>query len=249
MSGSAPPAPLKSFDDLLQQHFGGGRRLLANLAAGGYSNPTPIQRQAIPALLERRELLAIAPTGSGKTLAFLTPILIAMRKQRLEAAGKLREAEEAAEKLREAEQHMAAAAGKEQGAAGVGKAAANTASAVKRKKAAKAAANAVSEAAAQVQAAQSEAAALWPDAPKALLLSPTHELAAQTGRVLALLAPGAALRTCVLSKATAAGSDLSKVDVLVANPLRLKTLVEEGKADLSQVRAQGGCSYIARTDC
>jgi hypothetical protein len=40
----------------------------------------------------------------------------------------------------------------------------------------------------------------WPAAPKALLLSPTHELAAQTARVLKLLLPGSGLRCCLLSK-------------------------------------------------
>lgn len=40
-----------------------------------FTTPTPIQMQAITALLHRRELLACAPTGSGKTLAFLIPAI------------------------------------------------------------------------------------------------------------------------------------------------------------------------------
>jgi hypothetical protein len=43
----------------------------------------------------------------------------------------------------------------------------------------------------------------WPAAPKALLLSPTHELAAQTARVLKLLLPGSGLKCCLLSKKSA----------------------------------------------
>nr|XP_039262073.1 probable ATP-dependent RNA helicase DDX52 [Styela clava]XP_039262074.1 probable ATP-dependent RNA helicase DDX52 [Styela clava]XP_039262075.1 probable ATP-dependent RNA helicase DDX52 [Styela clava] len=40
-----------------------------------FSIPTPIQMQAITAMLHRREVLACAPTGSGKTLAFLIPLI------------------------------------------------------------------------------------------------------------------------------------------------------------------------------
>ncbi len=45
------------------------------LAAKGYTDPTPIQRQAIPPLLEGRDLLGIAQTGTGKTAAFALPSL------------------------------------------------------------------------------------------------------------------------------------------------------------------------------
>lgn len=47
--------------------------ILRALAAKGYSDPTPIQRQAIPSLLEGRDLLGIAQTGTGKTAAFSLP--------------------------------------------------------------------------------------------------------------------------------------------------------------------------------
>src|SRR5918998_1505769 len=49
--------------------------LLRGVAAMGFSSPTPIQQQAIPAALEGRDLLACAMTGSGKTAAFLLPLL------------------------------------------------------------------------------------------------------------------------------------------------------------------------------
>ncbi|GAA0282194.1 DEAD/DEAH box helicase [Alteraurantiacibacter aestuarii] len=49
--------------------------ILRALEAKGYSDPTPIQRQAIPALLEGRDLLGIAQTGTGKTAAFALPSL------------------------------------------------------------------------------------------------------------------------------------------------------------------------------
>jgi len=49
--------------------------LVRALETKGYSDPTPIQRQAIPALLEGRDLLGIAQTGTGKTAAFSLPSL------------------------------------------------------------------------------------------------------------------------------------------------------------------------------
>ena len=45
------------------------------LADQGYTTPTPIQAQAIPHLLDGRDLLGIAQTGTGKTAAFTLPIL------------------------------------------------------------------------------------------------------------------------------------------------------------------------------
>src|SRR5262249_54434277 len=49
--------------------------LLRNLAAEGYTAPTPIQTAAIPAVLSGRDLVGIAQTGTGKTAAFALPIL------------------------------------------------------------------------------------------------------------------------------------------------------------------------------
>lgn len=49
--------------------------ILKALAAKRYGAPTPIQAQAIPALLEGRDLLGIAQTGTGKTAAFALPAL------------------------------------------------------------------------------------------------------------------------------------------------------------------------------
>ncbi|MBK0404874.1 DEAD/DEAH box helicase [Adhaeribacter sp. BT258] len=49
--------------------------ILTALQAEGYTNPTPIQQQAIPLLLEGKDLLGCAQTGTGKTAAFAIPIL------------------------------------------------------------------------------------------------------------------------------------------------------------------------------
>jgi ATP-dependent RNA helicase RhlE len=49
--------------------------LLLAIAEQGYTSPTPIQAQAIPAILAGRDLLAAAQTGTGKTAAFTLPVL------------------------------------------------------------------------------------------------------------------------------------------------------------------------------
>lgn len=50
-------------------------RLLQALSSLGYEEPTPVQKEAIPPLLEGRDLLAQAATGTGKTAAFALPLL------------------------------------------------------------------------------------------------------------------------------------------------------------------------------
>ncbi|MGI2211900.1 DEAD/DEAH box helicase [Shewanella oncorhynchi] len=49
--------------------------LVNTLAALGYESPTPIQLEAIPAILAKRDVMAGAQTGTGKTAAFALPIL------------------------------------------------------------------------------------------------------------------------------------------------------------------------------
>jgi len=49
--------------------------IAANIEAARYTKPTPVQKNALPIILARRDLMACAQTGSGKTAAFLVPIL------------------------------------------------------------------------------------------------------------------------------------------------------------------------------
>ncbi|HEU4492319.1 MAG TPA: DEAD/DEAH box helicase [Jiangellales bacterium] len=83
-SEPAPPDPdpeaAASFADLDLRP-----ELLTTLAGLGYEEPTPIQREAIPLLVQGRDLQGRAATGTGKTAAFALPLL--QRLERHEGAG------------------------------------------------------------------------------------------------------------------------------------------------------------------
>ncbi len=49
--------------------------ILNGVKSQGYTEPTPIQRQAIPGIIEGRDILAGAQTRTGKTAAFTLPLL------------------------------------------------------------------------------------------------------------------------------------------------------------------------------
>ncbi|HVG12773.1 MAG TPA: DEAD/DEAH box helicase [Flavisolibacter sp.] len=61
--------------------------LLRALKAEGYTTPTPIQQQAIPTVLEGKDLLGCAQTGTGKTAAFALPMLQALATDSRNAKG------------------------------------------------------------------------------------------------------------------------------------------------------------------
>ena len=56
--------------------------ILTSITAQGYSRPYPIQEQAIPAILEGKDIFGIAETGSGKTASFVLPILQILQKSK-----------------------------------------------------------------------------------------------------------------------------------------------------------------------
>ncbi len=66
-------------------HLGLSEKVLTAVAAAGYKAPTPIQDQAIPHVLARRDVLGIAQTGTGKTAAFTLPMLTMLEQGRARA--------------------------------------------------------------------------------------------------------------------------------------------------------------------
>mmetsp|Transcript_17318 Transcript_17318/g.22533 ORF Transcript_17318/g.22533 Transcript_17318/m.22533 type:complete len:547 (+) Transcript_17318:94-1734(+) len=76
------PDPICSFGDLTcakapsKLFHSVKSTLLANIENGKWLEPTPVQMQAIPAILAGNDIMAAAPTGSGKSGAFIIPSLI-----------------------------------------------------------------------------------------------------------------------------------------------------------------------------
>lgn len=74
VKGIDVPPPAASFHDMdicsELKHI-----ILHNIEQSQWKEPTPIQMQVIPAMLQGRDILATAPTGSGKTAAFVIPTL------------------------------------------------------------------------------------------------------------------------------------------------------------------------------
>ena len=80
-TATAPESIPATFDDL-----GLLPELLRAVAEQGYTEPTPIQRQAIPAVLARRDIMGSAQTGTGKTAAFGLPLVDSIVKAKPSAA-------------------------------------------------------------------------------------------------------------------------------------------------------------------
>lgn len=71
IKGGRIPNPLRSWTESAIK-----KEILEVISGVGYTEPTPIQRQAIPIGLQNRDIIGVAETGSGKTLAFLIPLLV-----------------------------------------------------------------------------------------------------------------------------------------------------------------------------
>ncbi|PWD83259.1 DEAD/DEAH box helicase [Ignatzschineria cameli] len=147
--------------------------LLTAIGDAGYSEPTPIQQQAIPIILKGRDLMACAQTGTGKTAGFTLPILELMSQTSV---------------------------------TGVAKSGQNR---------------------------QNRRAV------RALILSPTRELAAQIHENLVIYSRHLKLRSLVVFGGVSINPQMMKlrggVDILVATPGRLLDLEQQNAVDLSQV--------------
>jgi ATP-dependent RNA helicase DDX3X len=69
-NGENTPAAIQSFSDCNFHPV-----IMSNIQLSKYEKPTPVQKNAIPIISAKRDLMACAQTGSGKTAAFLVPIL------------------------------------------------------------------------------------------------------------------------------------------------------------------------------
>ncbi|MEM1306251.1 MAG: DEAD/DEAH box helicase [Pseudomonadota bacterium] len=65
--------------------LGLGAKVEAAVTATGYTTPTPIQAQAIPVALQKRDVLGIAQTGTGKTAGFTLPMISLLERGRARA--------------------------------------------------------------------------------------------------------------------------------------------------------------------
>ncbi|XP_072001959.1 probable ATP-dependent RNA helicase DDX46 [Engystomops pustulosus] len=77
VKGKNCPKPIKTW-----VQCGISMKILNSLKKHAYEKPTPIQAQAIPAVMSGRDLIGIAKTGSGKTIAFLLPMFRHIMDQR-----------------------------------------------------------------------------------------------------------------------------------------------------------------------
>lgn len=78
--------PAENIEDFIPKHqfndFALEESLKKNITQKGYVNPTPIQDEAIPYILEGRDVVGMANTGTGKTGAFLIPLINKILKDR-----------------------------------------------------------------------------------------------------------------------------------------------------------------------
>lgn len=212
--GVAVPPPLRAFSDM-EVTTGCPPKLTSTLGNQlGCLTPTPIQRQAVPALLAGLELLAVAPTGSGKTLAYLLPILLSLSRLRKEQRARS-----------QAGPSLASSP-----------AVASAESKSKRTSAPRQRAKEPKRVGPAAESVDSEDTPGQLEGPQALVLGPTRELAAQIARVSSTLFGCSRLRCTLLTKSTAAGTDFSRVHLLVATPLLVSSTIGSGRLTLDHVR-------------
>lgn len=193
--------------------------LLRAVTSEGYNHPTPIQIEAIPLLLAGKDLLGCAQTGTGKTAAFALPIL--QRFYLAEQAAKQAKAAQVAESPAPAEGHAEHAGADYQAVAdehgGRGR----------------------SRRGRHGQGEHAEKKEFVRRAARALILTPTRELAAQIGESFATYGKFAHLHHVVIFGGVKQGPQVAAVqrgvDIIVATPGRLLDLMSQGIVHLHNV--------------
>ena len=74
VEGVDVPEPIESFEKM-QRAYGWSEGFMRRLKENECIKPTPVQVQAIPALVAKKSSVVLAETGSGKSLAFIAPLL------------------------------------------------------------------------------------------------------------------------------------------------------------------------------
>jgi len=153
------------YDTLMRfDQFGLKKELLVGINTQGYTEPTPIQKQAIPIILQGNDILAGAQTGTGKTAAFTLPLL-----------------------------HLL-----------------------------------------------SDQDCFKSRYPKALILTPTRELAAQVGASVVQYGQGSSLRSTIIFGGVGINPQKKRlrqgVDIVIGTPGRLLDLANQRELDLSHIK-------------
>ena len=190
--------------------LGLNEQILAGVDALGFTQPTPVQEQSIPLVLEGRDLVASAQTGTGKTAAFALPTL-----QRIMGMTPVAAASPAAEAAPQ-EAAEAQATAPADGTAPKRR---------RRRRRRKPTANSTSATAAQ---------------PLALVITPTRELAQQIERVVTTVCEHTGQRSVIVMGGAKFDRQLKALsqgcDLLVATPGRLIDLMEHQHVDLQSVQ-------------
>lgn len=74
VTGVDAPLPINSFEEIRLRDL-----LFENIKRSGYMKPTPVQKGAIPVVLNRRDMIASAVTGSGKTVELFPIFQLAVK--------------------------------------------------------------------------------------------------------------------------------------------------------------------------
>ncbi len=204
--------------------------ILQALESEGYEQPTPIQEQAIPLLLKGRDLLGCAQTGTGKTAAFAIPIL------------QLLQIEKDQQRQKAAQAALQAPADTEGIPAGASADAAEAASDEDRPQPAGAEGHDRNRR--RRRRKPGAPAPVAGDAPvdpiRALILTPTRELALQIEESFLAYGRNLSLRIAVIyggvSQANQTAALKMGVDILVATPGRLLDLVGQRYVNLHHIR-------------